>query len=141
MVAFGKWAQDKGFDIQQLQSDTQALEQAMGQFFAEIKSKKGQKQKQQQTVTARLGTKLNYVRKLKGDCPEDQTLVYFKEGGRVCKKCIAKGQEGVQTGKDVIETFKAKKGDKVKACGGSKMKFQKGGKKSTIQERDTVHVN
>jgi len=36
MTAFGKWAQAKGLDIQQLQGNEQALEQAMGQFLQEV---------------------------------------------------------------------------------------------------------
>lgn len=98
MAAFGKWAQAKGLNIQQLQGNEQALEQAMGQFLQEMQASQAPK--------ARLGAKLNYVRKLKGDCPEGQEVVYFKSGGRVCKKCIEKGREGIQTGKDVVDNFK-----------------------------------
>lgn len=122
MVAFGKWAQSKGLDINQLQGNEQALEQAMGQFLQEMQA--------QQPVAARLGAKLNYVRTLKGDCPEGQEVVYFKEGGRVCKKCVAKAAEGTKTkGDDVVKAFKDKCGSKMKkkACGGSKMKFELGG--------------
>ena len=75
-------------------------------------------------VAARNGAKLNYIKKLKGECPEGQQLVYFKEGGRVCKKCIeaAAGGAKVKDGKKEIADFKKKK-----ACGGSKMKFELGG--------------
>jgi hypothetical protein len=114
MVAFGKWAQAKGINIQQLQGNEQALEQAMGQFLQEM----------QGAQKARLGAKLNYLRSIKGDCPEGQEVKYFKEGGRVCKKCVEKGAAGEKVnGKKEIESFKKKK-----ACGGVKFKFQPGGK-------------
>ena len=116
MTAFGKWAQSKGLNIQQLQGNEQALEQAMGQFLQEVQGAR----------KARLGAKLNYLRSIKGDCPEGQEVKYFKEGGRVCKKCVEKGAAGAKapTGKDVVSEFKKK------ACGGMKAKFQPGGKTS-----------
>jgi hypothetical protein len=122
MTAFGKWAQSKGLNIQQLQGNEQALEQAMGQFLQEMQS----------AQKARLGAKLNYLRSIKGDCPEGQEVKYFKEGGRVCKKCVEKGAAGAKaksTGKDAVKAFKDKCGTKMKkkACGGSKMKFELGG--------------
>jgi hypothetical protein len=47
-------------------------------------------QKMQGGVKAKLGAKLNYLRKIKGLCPEGQELVYMKEGGRMCPKCMQK---------------------------------------------------
>jgi len=69
----------------------------------------------------RLGAKLNYIKLLKNDCPEGFEVKYFKEGGRVCKKCIerAAGGEKVKDGKKEIAEFK-------KACKGRK--FEDGGK-------------
>jgi hypothetical protein len=82
-----------------------------------------QAQQPSQKVTARLGAKLNYIRTIRGGCPEGQQLVYFKQGGRVCKKCVeAAGGAKVKDGKKEISDFKKKK-----ACGGSKMKFELGG--------------
>ena len=74
---------------------------------------------------ARLGAKLNYIRSLKGACPEGQEVKYFEKGGQVKCKCVDKaaGGEKVKDGKKEIADFKKKK-----ACGGSKMKFQPGGK-------------
>lgn len=75
---------------------------------------------QQGPVAAKFGSKLNYIRSIKGACPEGQELVYFKEGGRICKKCAEKAAAGKKTsGKEEIQNFKKK------ACGGAKMK-QKG---------------
>ena len=42
---------------------------------------------QQQVNMHRFGAKLNYIKKLRGECPEGEELVYFKAGGRLCKKC------------------------------------------------------
>ena len=103
MAAFGKWAQSKGLNIQQLQGNQQALEQAMGQFLQEM----------QGAQKARLGAKLNYLRTIKGSCPEGQELVYFKEGGRVCKKCIQKNAYSSR-GMAAVKAFKDKCGSKMK---------------------------
>jgi hypothetical protein len=94
-----------------------------------------------QPVTARLGAKLNYIRTIKGECPEGQKLIYFKEGGRVCKKCVeAAGGAKVKDGKKEIADFKKKK-----ACGGTKVsKNQMGGGmiRRPIKEdpTDAMHV-
>jgi len=61
---------------------------------------------------ARNGAKLNYIKKLKGECPEGYEMAYFKAGGKVCKKCqkVMKNCGG---------------GKSKKACGG--LKFQRAG--------------
>lgn len=85
------------------------------------------------TPMARLGIKLNYIRSLKGACPEGQEVKYFKEGGRMKCKCVDKAAGGEKvSGKKEIESFKKKK-----ACGGLKAKFQPGGKARTkAQQRE-----
>ncbi len=114
MTAFGKWAQAKGLNIQQLQGNEQALEQAMGQFLQEM----------QQAPKARLGAKLNYVRSLRGLAPEGMEVEYYKEGGQVKKKFVKPaGGAKEKDGKKEIADFKKKK-----ACGGLKAKFADGGK-------------
>ena len=40
--------------------------------------------------SARNGAKLNYIKRLKGECPEGYEMTYFKAGGKVCKKCQKK---------------------------------------------------
>lgn len=116
MTAFGKWAQAKGINVQQLQGNEQALEQAMGQFLQEM----------QATPKARLGAKLNYIRNLKGNAPEGMVVEYYKCGGQTKKRFVkAAGGEKVKDGKKEIAEFKKKK-----ACGGLKAKFQPGGKTS-----------
>ena len=119
MTAFGKWAQAKGLNIQQLQGNEQALEQAMGQFLQEM----------QATPKARLGAKLNYIRNLKGNAPEGMIVEYYKSGGQTKKRFVkSAGGEKVKDGKKEIAEFK-------KACGGRK--FQPGGK-TPKEKNDTT---
>ena len=63
---------------------------------------------------ARKGAKLNYLKSLKGDCPEGEEVVYFQKGGNICKKCEKKKQETLKKTNDSIEEFK--KGRKTKKC-------------------------
>lgn len=114
MTAFGKWAQAKGLDIQQLQGNEQALEQAMGQFLQEMQASQAPK--------AKFGAKLNYIRELKGNAPEGMMVEYYKCGGQTKKRFVkAAGGEKVKDGKKEIANFK-------KACRGRK--FEDGGKQS-----------
>ena len=124
MAAFGKWAQAKGMNIQQLQGNEQALEQAMGQFLQEM----------QGAQKARLGAKLNYIRLLKGNAPEGMKVVYHKEGGQIKKQFVsAAGGEKVN-GREEIAAFKCGAKMKKKACGGIQMKKACGGMKTKKQE-------
>ena len=52
-----------------------------------------QQQQQQQTQSARMGAKLEYIKRLKGECPEGQELTYYKAGGRICKACVQKAKQ------------------------------------------------
>lgn len=119
MQAFAQWAQQKGVDIQQLQQDPAALEQALGQFMQEM-----------QAQSAKNGAKLNYIKRLKHQCAEDEHLEYFAKGGRVGCDCVKNTQEPQ---KNALAAYKEKCGGKmkvkkdcggakVKACGGAKMK-------------------
>ena len=80
---------------------------------------------------ARLGAKLNYIRSLKGDCPEGQEVKYFKQGGQMKCKCVDKaaGGEKVKDGKKEIADFK-------KACKGRK--FEDGGKSKPKYTKDQI---
>lgn len=103
MAAFGKWAKSKGLNIQQLQGNEQALEQALTQFLQEM----------QGAQKARLGAKLNYIRSLKGNAPEGMDIEYYKCGGQVKKKFIKKNACGSK-GMAAIKAFKDKCGSKMK---------------------------
>lgn len=103
MTAFGKWAQSKGLNIQQLQGNEQALEQALTQFLQEM----------QGAQKARLGAKLNYIRSLKGNAPEGMNVEYYKCGGQVKKKFVKKNACGSK-GMAAVKAFKDKCGSKMK---------------------------
>ena len=107
MQAFAQWAQQKGVDINQLQQDPNALEQALTQFMQEMQS---------QTQAARHGAKLNYIKSLKNKCAEDEEVVYYKAGGSVtcgCKKKSGGEIEKAQKGTKAVDKFKNRKQDQA----------------------------
>lgn len=75
----------------------QGLQQAYQEFMQEMQ--------QQQAQKAKFGAKLNYIRSLNGMCPEGTEVQYYKQGGHICKKCIAK-QQANGNGQDSVEAFK-----------------------------------
>ena len=100
--------------IQQLTQIKQAAEQGDQQALQIMQKIQ---QIMQQVQSAKLGAALNYIKRIKGECPEGQELVYFKKGGSICKQCVAK-----QNAKDddPVKAFKEK-------CGGKTKKAEKGG--------------
>lgn len=70
------------------------------------------------TQSAKRGAKLNYIKQLRGICPEGYEMQYFKTGGTICKKCVQK--QKMQEGGDMnpIDEFKCGRKMKKKACGG-----------------------
>lgn len=60
--------------------------------------------KQEQTRMAKFGAKLNYIRYLKGKCPQGYETQYFKKGGKVCKSCVKKDMEAA-----TVDQFKSKR--------------------------------
>lgn len=119
--------QDAAAQGVQLQSeqDLQAYAEQLGEEGIKAKYQEFM-QKMQGGAMARLGAKLEYYRKLKGVCPEGQELVFFKQGGRICKACQKKADK-VEKGKkmNAVEEFKSKRKNmkdvKSNKCG-SKMK-------------------
>lgn len=73
------------------------------------------------TTYAKLGAKLNYIKQLRGECPEGYEVEKYLAGG--CVACRKKMKEGAS----VVERFKSEKcGGKMKkkvtkASGGSKV--------------------
>jgi hypothetical protein len=60
------------------------------------------------------GTKLNYIKELKGICPEGYEMQYFATGGNLCQRCMK--------GKKIEEAKCGKKMKKKHESGGvSKM--------------------
>lgn len=75
---------------------------------------------------ARHGAKLNFITRLNNSCAPDEQVVYYKVGGRFCKKCEQIEKETKETpvekskyGTKVVRDFK-----QMYACG-SKMKKKK----------------
>lgn len=91
-------------------------EEGLKQAYAEFM----QLMQQQQVQAAKSGAKLNYIKKLRGQCPEGYEISYYKVGGTLCKKCMKK-QEKMKDGgtapKDAIDEFKQSR-MKKKAQGG-----------------------
>lgn len=109
----------------QLQSeqDLQAYAQQLGEEGLKAKYQEFM-QKMQGGVKAKLGAKLDYIRKIKGLCPEGEELVYMKQGGRVCPVCqkkAEKAQDGKKLKKNAVENFKDNR--------------------KKVNPNDTVHVN
>ena len=86
--------------IQQIQQIMQAAEQGDPQAAQIAQLIQQIIQEQQGGVPKdKFGAKIEYIKRLKGICPEGQEMQFFKKGGKVCKKCMPKA---------------AKKGCKVK---------------------------
>lgn len=112
---------------QQIQQIMQAAQQGNQQAaqIAQMIQQVAQQMQQQQVQAARFGAKLNYIRQLKGQCPEGYKMEYYKEGGQLCKKCMKVHQDGGevnQTPNTVAGQFRASKGNtgavETEKCGG-----------------------
>ena len=101
-----KEAQQK---IQQIQQAAQGGDQQAQQIMQMIQ------QIMQQAQSARQGAKLNYIKRLKGLCEDDEDLVFMKRGGKVCKVCQKKQQQQQQM---MMAKKKKKSNIKVEAVGG-----------------------
>lgn len=106
--------------IQQL--GEQGLQQAYQEFMQMIQ--------QQRVQAAKFGAKLNYIKSLRGQCPEGYEMQYFKSGGQLCKKCMKKQQEVERDSRpqNPVDEFKCGRKMKKKEQGGS-VEFNKCGKK------------
>lgn len=67
------------------QQGDQAATKAVALIDQVIKSARAKK--------AKYGAKLNYIKQLKGICPEGFEMAYFKAGGKVCSKCVRAQKE------------------------------------------------
>lgn len=75
--------------IQQIMQAAQQIQQIM-----QATQQGDQQMQQQQMRTARFGVKLNYIKQLKGQCPEGYQIEYYQYGGQFCKRCRKKEQGG-----------------------------------------------
>lgn len=123
-------AQSQGVQIQSEQ-DLQAYAEQLGEDGIKAKYQEFM-QKMQGGVMARLGAKLEYYKKLKEVCPEGEELVYFKQGGRICKAC-QKAQKGTKV------TKKANEVDKFKAGRAQYKKDMKSARDEA--SRDSISIN
>lgn len=72
---------------------------AMKQYMSQIASNKSSNTvSKNQKTKAMKGTKLNYIKELKGICPEGYELQYFAAGGQMCSRC-AKMREKIDEAK------------------------------------------
>lgn len=103
---------------QELEAAIQQLgEEGLKQAYAEFM----QLMQQQQVQAAKFGAKLNYIKSLRGQCPDGYEAKFLKKGGTVCKECVKKQQEVENTPSNAIDAFKC----------GRKMKKAKEGVKVT----------
>ena len=76
------------------------------------------------TISAKLGAKLNYIKRLNNRCPEGYEIKYFKVGGELCAKCMKQGALPVAAhkkgGSTVIDNIK--RDIEEKKCGGKAKK-------------------
>ena len=103
-------------EVQAIAQEVAGMKQSNPQQYQQL-VQMGQQAQQQQAgaKVAALGAKLNYIRKIKGLCPEGEELVYMKQGGRVCPVCQKKRQEKVEMNQkgNAITKFKdSRKEDK-----------------------------
>lgn len=150
--------QEASQQIEQIMQAAQQGDQQATQIAQMIQAVAQQIQGQQAKV-AKKGAKLAYIKRLRGECPEGSEMQYYKVGGTICKKCVAKQvmQNGGEMPKDPIEAFKCgrkiKKGqggfETKKPTAKNKVPFTvhdgKGGKKTTYVKdeatRDSLYVN
>ena len=117
---------------QQIQQIMQAAQQGDQQAtqLAQMIQYVAQQMQQQQVQAAKFGAKLNYIKQLRGVCPDGYEMQYFKRGGRFCKQCVAKQKKMEQGGiapSNPVDAFKCGRKMKKKACGGSVNKKVKKG--------------
>lgn len=118
-------AAEQGMQIQSEQ-DLQAYAEQLGEDGLKAKYQEFMQKMQGQTPAAKYGAKLNYLKQLKGECPEGYEVTYFKEGGmfrKGCKVCEAKKammQKGGDVKGNAIDKFKKERQQKKvenKKCG------------------------
>ncbi len=136
----------KAFVAYLIQVSGAQSEQELNDFIQSL-GEDGLKQQYQQfvqtmqngTQSAKKGAKLNYIKSLRGICPEGYELGYFKEGGQICAKCVEKrekmggipfrpiqGEKGTKVVQDFKKDLKNKK-DKIKMSKKNPEKKENGG--------------
>lgn len=112
--------------IQQLGEE--GLKKAYAQFIQEMQ--------QQQVQAAKFGAKLNYIKKLNGQCPKGTETQYYKVGGKLCKKCVEVQAKGGKADEgDAIQQFKAAAARNRKKFGNKYDEDQLAGRKPVGKDR------
>jgi hypothetical protein len=112
IVATKKQPKDEN-EINQLAQALVQLKQQDPKQFAQLV----QLGQQAQSQKAEKGAKLNYIKSLKGQCPDGEELVYFKKGGMIDCGCQKKEKGGeVEQPKKANAVEEFKKGRKTKKC-------------------------
>lgn len=113
--------------IQQIMQAAQQGDQQAMQIAQMIQTVAEQMQGQA-IQAAKFGAKLNYIRSLRGLCPEGCEMQYFKKGGQLCKKCVAKQNKKKleEGGTSPVDAFKCgRKMKKVKkAQSGNQLEYE-----------------
>ena len=93
--------------IQQLGED--GLKKAYAEFM--------QMMQQQQVQAAKFGAKLNYIRSLRGQCPDGYEVQYYAQGGNLCKTCVQKQtMQKEKESQNPVDQFKCGRKIKKKKC-------------------------
>lgn len=112
VIATKKQPKDEN-EINQLAQTLVQLKQQDPEQFAQLV----QLGQQAQSQKAEKGAKLNYIKSLKGQCPDGEELVYFKKGGMIDCGCQKKETGGeVKSTKKLNPVEEFKKGRKTKKC-------------------------
>ena len=127
----------------QSEQDLQAYAQQLGEEGLKVKYQEFM-QRMQGGVKAKFGAKLDYVRKLKGLCPEGEELVYLKKGGRVCSVCqkkVEKAIGGTKTPKkNAVQDFKSKRPTKYDGKKHERLAELNALKKATPAQKDSLNT-
>lgn len=120
--------QEAQAQIQQIMQAAQQGDQEAVQIAQMIQAVAQQMQGQSVPMN-RLGAKINYIKYLRGNCPEGYEMKMFKRGGQVCKECVkkqtaVKKQEGGEM--DAVSAFKCGRKMKKKEQGGNVEKYSGG---------------
>jgi hypothetical protein len=97
---------------------------------------------QQMKQSAKFGAKLNYIKYLRGQCPNGYEMQAFKKGGKVCKKCIKKADNGLPLKNYIpegpVDQFRQDRIQQAK-CGKKIKKAEEGGvtSRGSVQRTQT----
>lgn len=119
--------------IQQIQQAAQQGDQQASQMLQMIQGVMQQMQGQAQM--AKRGAKLNYINRLKGNCPEGYQMNYFKVGGKVCRQCQKMETPKASCGKKMVKKGCSGMVKGIRAEMGAKLESMKKGGSTAFGDR------